>query len=124
MIFNIPRTALELPEGTPATAQVLDCTVQAKNIRNNVGYMGMGDGAAGPYLHHTFELFVLDTKLDLGPDAKRADVLRAMDGHILGKCVGGGPLPSLARSVESDAWLLIPNFSSTAPGRIVRLAQP
>jgi phosphatidylethanolamine-binding protein (PEBP) family uncharacterized protein len=45
MIFNIPRTALELPEGTPATAQVLDCTVQAKNIRNNVGYMGMGDGA-------------------------------------------------------------------------------
>jgi len=47
--------------------------------------MGPGAGAAGPYHHYTFELFALDTKLDLKEDASRADVTKAMDGHILGK---------------------------------------
>jgi len=32
-------------------------------------------------------LYVLDTKLGLSPDASRADVLKAMDGHIIGKAV-------------------------------------
>jgi phosphatidylethanolamine-binding protein (PEBP) family uncharacterized protein len=35
-------------------------------------------------------LFALDTKLDLGPDASRADVMKAIDGHILGKAVFEG----------------------------------
>jgi Raf kinase inhibitor-like YbhB/YbcL family protein len=86
MIFNIPGTARELPEGVPSTSAMLpDGTVQAKNLRGGVGFMGPGAGAAGPYHHYTFELFALDTKLDLGADATRADVLKAMDGHIVGK---------------------------------------
>jgi len=44
----------------------------------------------GPYHHYTFELFALDIKLNLGPDATRADVFNAMNGHILGKAVLGG----------------------------------
>ena len=87
MIFNIPGSAHELAEGVPANAQLADGTVQAKNRRGAVGYMGPGAPAAGPYHHYTFELFALDTKLDLGPDATREDVLKAMDGHILGKAV-------------------------------------
>ena len=87
MIFNIPGTAHELSEGVPANATLPDGTVQAKNLRGGVGYMGPGAPAAGPHHHYTFELFALDTKLDLGPDATRADVLKAIDGHILGKGV-------------------------------------
>ena len=87
MIFNIPGTAHELPEGVPANATLSDGTIQAKNLRQAVGYMGPGAPAAGPHHHYTFELFALDTKLDLGPDATRADVLKAIDGHILGKGV-------------------------------------
>ena len=87
MAFNIPASARELPEGVPNNAQLADGTIQAKNIRGGVGYMGPGAGAAGPYHHYTFELFALDTKLDLGPDATRDDVLKAMDGHIVGKGV-------------------------------------
>lgn len=87
MAFNIPGTAKELPEGMPGLATMPDGTVQAKNLRGAVGFMGPGAGAAGPYHHYTWELFALDTKLDLGPDATRADVLKAMDGHILGKGV-------------------------------------
>jgi Raf kinase inhibitor-like YbhB/YbcL family protein len=88
MIFNIPGTAQALPEGVASgTAKLPDGSIQALNTRQSPGYMGMGAGAAGPYHHYTFELFALDEKLDLGPDATRADVLKAMDGHVLGKGV-------------------------------------
>jgi Raf kinase inhibitor-like YbhB/YbcL family protein len=87
MAFNIPGSARELPEGVPADAKLADGTVQAKNRRGAVGFLGPGAPAVGPYHHYTFELFALDTKLDLGPDAMRADVLNAMEGHIVGKGV-------------------------------------
>lgn len=87
MAFNIPGTARELPGGVPAEATLPDGTVQIKNTRGAVGYMGPGAGAAGPYHHYTFELFALDTKLDLGPDATRAEVMKAMDGHVIAKGV-------------------------------------
>jgi len=87
MVFNIPGTARELPEAMPATAQMPDGSIQAKNAGATVGYRGMGAPAVGPHHHYTFELYALDTKLELGADATRADVLKAMDGHILGKGV-------------------------------------
>ena len=87
MIFNIPGTATGLPGGVPANAKLEDGAINAKNLRGGVGYMGPGAPPAGPYHHYTFELFALDTKLDLGPDATRAEVLAAMQGHILGKGV-------------------------------------
>lgn len=87
MAFNIPGTAHELPGGVPTDATLADGTIQAKNRRGAVGYLGPGAPAVGPYHHYTFELFALDTKLSLTADATRADVLSAMDGHILGKGV-------------------------------------
>ena len=90
LIFNIPGTATELPEGMSDQAQLPDGSVQGLNRAKKVGYMGMGAPAVGPYHHYTFELFALDTKLTLGPDATRADVMAAMNGHILGKGVVEG----------------------------------
>jgi Raf kinase inhibitor-like YbhB/YbcL family protein len=87
MAFNIPGTSMGLPEGVPTNASLADGTIQAKNRRGLVGYLGPGAPAVGPYHHYTFELFALDTKLSLGPDATRDDVLAAMNGHILGKGV-------------------------------------
>jgi Raf kinase inhibitor-like YbhB/YbcL family protein len=87
LIFNIPATATGLPEGVPNVAQLPDGSVQAMNRGRKPGYMGMGMGAAGPYHHYTWELFALDTKLTLGPDATRADLMTAMNGHILDKGV-------------------------------------
>src|SRR5258707_6427553 len=87
MIFNIPGSARELQEGVPANATLADGSVNAKNLRGGVGYMGPGAPPPGPHHHYTFELFALDTKLDLGPDASRADVIKAMQGHILQKAV-------------------------------------
>ncbi len=88
MIFNIPGNATELPQGVPAgKAELPDGAIQPKNTRGMPGFMGPGAPAAGPYHHYTFELFALDEKLSLGPDATRAEVLNAMNGHILGKAV-------------------------------------
>jgi Raf kinase inhibitor-like YbhB/YbcL family protein len=85
--FDIPGTVRGLSEGFPTTPQLPDGTIQLKVIRGLVGYFGPGAPAAGPYHHYTFEVYALDTKLDLGPDATRADVLKAINGHILGKAV-------------------------------------
>jgi Raf kinase inhibitor-like YbhB/YbcL family protein len=87
MAFNIPGSARELPEGVPAEAQLPDGTIQGKTSSGTVGFRGPGAGAAGPYHHYTIQLYALDTKLSLGPDASRADLLKAMDGHILAKAV-------------------------------------
>jgi Raf kinase inhibitor-like YbhB/YbcL family protein len=87
MMFNIPGTARELPEGVPAEAQLTDGSIQGLNFGKKVGYMGMGAAAVGPYHHYTFQLYALDTKLALGPDATLSDAMKAMDGHILMKGV-------------------------------------
>jgi Raf kinase inhibitor-like YbhB/YbcL family protein len=87
MVFNIPGAAREIPEDLPPNPQLADGSIQAKNTRGAVGYRGPGAGPAGPYHHYTFELYALDMKLDLGPDATHADVFNPIDGHILGKAV-------------------------------------
>ncbi len=87
LAFNIPGTARELPQGVPAEAKLPDGTIQPQNTARRVGFLGPGNGAQNPYHHYTFELFALDTKLSLGEDASRDDVLKAMAGHILGKGV-------------------------------------
>jgi Raf kinase inhibitor-like YbhB/YbcL family protein len=88
--WNIPGTATKLDEGIKAGATLPDGMIQGKNRGGNNSYMGPGAPANGPDHHYTFELFALDIKLDLGPDASRDDVMKAIDGHILGKAVWEG----------------------------------
>jgi Raf kinase inhibitor-like YbhB/YbcL family protein len=90
LAFNIPGTARSLPENIPGTPTLPDGTIQIKNGHGAVGFLGPGAGAAGPYHHYTWELYALDITLDLTPDATRADVLKAMDGHVLGKGILAG----------------------------------
>ena len=85
LIYNIPGTARSLSEGISPVAQLSDGSVQAPNQRKTPGYLG--PGARGSYHHYAFELYALDTKLNLAVDAPRAQVLDAMQGHILGKAV-------------------------------------
>ena len=87
MAFNIPGTARSLPGGMSAEATLPDGMIQAKNLRGAVGYMGPGNGAINPYHHYTWELFALDSKLSLGPDATRDEVMKAMEGHTVGKAI-------------------------------------
>jgi Raf kinase inhibitor-like YbhB/YbcL family protein len=89
LIWNIPGTSTGLPEGV-AQGELPDGSRQV-SLRSNA-YMGPG-APAGPDHHYTFELYALDTKLDVPQGtpqdaaATRTAVVNAMDGHVLGKAV-------------------------------------
>jgi Raf kinase inhibitor-like YbhB/YbcL family protein len=90
LAWNIPATSTGLPEGVQQ-GELPDGTRQL-SLRG-AGYMGPG-APAGPYHHYTFELYALDTKLDIPQPAQggnaaeiRGKVVDAMDGHVLGKAV-------------------------------------
>jgi Raf kinase inhibitor-like YbhB/YbcL family protein len=81
-IYNIPASVTDLPEGVKNGEQA-NGAKQLKNVRMFDGYLGPC-APPGPNHNYTFQLYALDTKLDLGADATRADAEKAMDGHILG----------------------------------------
>ena len=89
LVWNIPATSTGLAEGV-AAGELPDGTRQV-SLRSN-GYMGPG-APAGPYHHYTFELYALDTKIDvpMGTPQQAADtrnaVVNAMDGHVLSKAI-------------------------------------
>lgn len=83
MIWNIPADANSLPEGVPAgTVDLPDGARQGKPYNNKPGYAGPCAPPGNPH-HYTYELFALDSKLDLSPDATRDDFEKALDGHVL-----------------------------------------
>src|SRR6185437_3349883 len=83
LVWNIPATATMLPEAVPPGAEMPDGAVQGKNVRGVNGYQAPCP-PPGKAHHYTFELYALDTKLDVPATATRADVLKAMDGHVIG----------------------------------------
>jgi len=83
MIWDIPGTAKGIPEGLPMG----DLPDGSKQCACNIGrgaYFGPGAGP-GPYHHYVFEFYALDTKLNLPSTTPRADVYKAMLGHVIGK---------------------------------------
>ena len=92
VVWNIPATATGLPEGVQKGSQRPDGSYQIS--ATGPMYRGPGAPANGPPHHYMFELFALDTKLDVQPAADafdtRANVVKAMQGHILAKAVYGG----------------------------------
>jgi Raf kinase inhibitor-like YbhB/YbcL family protein len=91
-LFNIPGTAKGLPEGL-GKGDLPDGSRNGPGIANRGGnpgaYFGPGAGP-GPFHHYVFEFFALDTKLDLPATAARDDLLKAMEGHVVGKAVYTG----------------------------------
>lgn len=89
LVWNIPATAAGLPEGVPAGADRPDGSRQTS--ASGPVYRGPGAPAAGPLHHYVFEIYALDTKLDVPHAADafltRTEVMKAMQGHVLGKAV-------------------------------------
>jgi Raf kinase inhibitor-like YbhB/YbcL family protein len=89
VVWNIPASATGLPEGVPKGAQLKDGSYQIS--ATGQVYRGPGAPANGPPHHYVFELYALDTMLDVKPAADafetRANVMKAIQGHVLGKAV-------------------------------------
>jgi hypothetical protein len=82
-IFNIPATAPGLAEGVATKPALDNGSVQLKNISGGSGYFN--PCPPPPTVHHyIFEFFALDTKLDAAI-ASRADLLKAIAGHVRAK---------------------------------------
>jgi Raf kinase inhibitor-like YbhB/YbcL family protein len=84
VLYGLAATARELPEGVPARDTVPGAGAQGMNDFRKVGYGGPCPprGAAHRYF---FKLYSLDTELKLPARKTKADVLKAMEGHVLGQ---------------------------------------
>jgi phosphatidylethanolamine-binding protein (PEBP) family uncharacterized protein len=51
---------------------------------------GRAGAGPGPLHHYVFEFYALDTKLDLPANTTREDLLKAMEGHVIGKAAWFG----------------------------------
>ncbi len=95
IFWNIPGTMTGLPEGIKAGGELPDGSRQIS--ASGLQYRGPGAAANGPMHHYTFELYALDIKLDVTASTNaqlvpaaletRAAVMKAMQGHVLGKAV-------------------------------------
>jgi Raf kinase inhibitor-like YbhB/YbcL family protein len=98
VVYNIPPSSTGLAEGVPAEATLPDGTLQGTNSFalyvdegqtfpsgapvNRIGYDGPCPSSAHRYV---FTLYALDTVLDLPAGATMADLLGAIEGHVLGQ---------------------------------------
>ena len=84
VLFNLPGNVGALPEAVPASdaPRGLGGALQGRNDFRKVGYGGPCP-PSGPAHHYFFRLYALDARLPLRSGAGRADVERAMRGHVL-----------------------------------------
>ena len=88
MVWNIPGNADGLPENVPTgVADVPGGAHQGINQRGKIGWAGPCPPLGNPPHHYTFELFALDTNLQLPSDVDRHRLIGAIDGHVLGHAV-------------------------------------
>jgi Raf kinase inhibitor-like YbhB/YbcL family protein len=84
IFWNIPATSTSVPANVKPDASP-DGIAQGKNVRNVNGFQPPCPPPGATPHHYIFELYALDTKLDLPAGSTRADMLKAMDGHVIGK---------------------------------------
>lgn len=82
VLYGIPPTAHELKEGIPKQGVLSDGMLQGKTDFGDVGYGGPMPPPGKPH-RYMFKLYALDTVLSLKPAITKADLLKAIEGHVL-----------------------------------------
>ena len=82
VLFNIPADRTSLAEGLATDKELPDGSRQGKNDFGKIGYGGPSPPRGKPHRYY-FQVYALDTKLDLPAGASRKQVLDAMKGHVL-----------------------------------------
>lgn len=82
VIYDIPPSLNGLQEGTPKTPAVDGIGVQGVNGFRKVGYGGPCPPKGSSH-RYFFKLYALDQLIGLPARASKADVEKAMKGHIL-----------------------------------------
>ena len=84
IVWGISGSSTSLPAGIKPDSSP-DGIMQGKNVRNVNGYQPPCPPPGGAAHDYVLELYALDAKLDLPAGSSRADLLKAMDGHVVGK---------------------------------------
>ena len=84
VLFNIPPDITGLPEGfsVAKAEEALAKAVEGINDFKRLGYGGPCP-PPGPAHRYYFKMYALDAELELAKKATKADVEKAMEGHIL-----------------------------------------
>lgn len=81
VVFNMPGSQFDLPEGVPQERELPGGALQGVNDMKKIGYNG--PCPPGGTHRYYFKIYALDVRLDLQPGATKAELLEAMEGHIL-----------------------------------------
>lgn len=81
VLYNLPPETRSLSAGVSDQPTLPNGGVQGKNDFNQFGYGG--PCPPGGTHRYFFKLYALDTKLDLQPGARKAQVEKAIAGHVL-----------------------------------------
>jgi len=81
VMWNIPPAVRELAEGMPTKPQLPDGSRQGISDFGRPGYGGPCP-PSGTHRYY-FKVYALDVTLDLPGTARKADMVKAMKGHIL-----------------------------------------
>jgi hypothetical protein len=89
IVYGIPATATGLPEGLPIMpdepmAPEVEGAIQGLNGWRRSYYRGPAPPGGTPHLYH-FAVYALDQALGLGAGLTRAELLEAIDGHVIGR---------------------------------------
>jgi len=84
IFWNIPASSMQVMGNIKIDATP-DGIQQGKNVGGANGYRPPCPPPGATPHHYIFELYALDQKLDLPAGSTRADLLKAMDGHVIGK---------------------------------------
>ena len=82
VVFDIPAWARSLPENVTKQEQLADGSRQGRNDFRKIGYGGPCPPPGKPH-RYFFKLCALDAELNLKAGATKADVERAIQGHVL-----------------------------------------
>jgi len=84
IFWNVPGTSSSVAAGVKPDSSP-DGIVQGVNIRKVNGFQPPCPPPGATPHHYIFEIYALDSKLDLAAGSSRADLLKAMDSHVIGK---------------------------------------
>jgi Raf kinase inhibitor-like YbhB/YbcL family protein len=83
VVFNLPADERELAENQPRDEKLSNGAAQGKNDFGDLGYGGPAPPKGKPH-RYFFKLYAVDTSIDLKPGATKAELLKALEGHVLG----------------------------------------
>jgi Raf kinase inhibitor-like YbhB/YbcL family protein len=82
VLYDLPATTRELAQGVPKSEDLSSGARQGRNDFRKIGYGGPCPPPGSPH-RYFFKLYALDSALNLKSGASKADVERAMKGHVL-----------------------------------------